>query len=187
MMTIEVFQKLKERVAEIEKIKPIREDDLCLILLMALNKFRDLILGNASADASIFQEKEMLLSLVTKLLNKELKNISQNNNNDVIYVLFLYLTDLDKRKDANTGKEVPNPAILLYAVSLKEHEDIKIRKEAIKQIEIFEKLEDQSGDNKILPDLIAEVKKFFTRNEIFIFEDLESFEDHMNFKQGVQF
>lgn len=187
MMTIEVFQKLKERVAEIEKIKPIREDDLCLILLMALNKFRDLILANASADASIFQEKEMLLSLVTKLLNKELKNISQNNNNDVIYVLFLYLTDLDKRKDANTGKEVPNPAILLYAVSLKEHEDIKIRKEAIKQIEIFEKLEDQSGDNKILPDLIAEVKKFFTRNEIFIFEDLESFEDHMNFKQGVQF
>jgi hypothetical protein len=101
MMTIEVFQRLKERVAEIEAIKPIREDDLCLILLMALNKFRDLILEHASADASIFQEKEMLLSLVTKLLNKELKNISQNNN-DVIYVLFLYLTDLDKRKDANT-------------------------------------------------------------------------------------
>lgn len=101
--------------------------------------------------------------------------------------MFLYLTDLDKRKDANTGKEVPNPAILLYAVSLKEHEDIKLRKEAIKQIEIFEKLEDQSGDDKILPDLIAEVKKFFTRNEIFIFEDLQSFEDHMNFKQGVQF
>ena len=76
MMTIEVFQKLKERVAEIETIKPIREDDLCLTLLMALNKFRDLILEHASADASIFQEKEMLLSLVTKLLNKELKNIS---------------------------------------------------------------------------------------------------------------
>jgi len=184
MMTIEVFQKLKERVAEIEAIKPIREDDLCLILLMALNKFRDLILEHASADASIFQEKEMLLSLVTKLLNKELQNISQNNN-DVIYVLFLYLTDLDKRKDAKTGKEVPNPAILLYAVSLKEHEDIKLRKEAIKQIEIFEKLEDQSGDNKILPDLMSAVKKFFTRNEIFIFEDLESFEEHMNFKQGV--
>jgi hypothetical protein len=126
----------------------------------------------------------MLLSLVTKLLNKELQNISQNNN-DVIYVLFLYLTDLDKRKDAKTGNEVPNPAILLYAVSLKEHEDIKLRKEAIKQIEIFEKLEDQSGDNKILPDLMAAVKKFFTRNEIFIFEDLESFEEHMNFKQGV--
>lgn len=32
---------------------------------------------------------------------------------------------------------------------------------------------------------MAEVNKFFTRNEIFIFEDLESFEDHMNFKQGV--
>ena len=184
MMTIEVFQKLKERVAEIEAIKPIREDDLCLILLMALNKFRDLILEHASADASIFQEKEMLLSLVTKLLNKELQNISQNNN-DVIYVLFLYLTDLDKRKDAKTGNEVPNPAILLYAVTLKEHEDIKLRKEAIKQIEIFEKLEDQSGDNKILPDLMAAVKKFFTRNEIFIFKDLESFEEHMNFKQGV--
>ena len=74
----------------------------------------------------------MLLSLVTKLLNKEMKNLEKNFNNEVVYVLFLYLADLDRRKDKNASKEVPNPAILLYSISLKEHEDIKIRKEAIK-------------------------------------------------------
>lgn len=42
-LAIEAFTKLKARVAEIAKVKPIREDDLCLILLMALNKFRDII------------------------------------------------------------------------------------------------------------------------------------------------
>lgn len=139
-LAIEIFTKLKARVAEIEKVKPIREDDLCLILLMSLNKLRDLINTNSSLDTSIQQEKEMLLSLVTKLLNKEIKSINSNFNNELIYILFLYLADLDKRRDSKTQQEIPNPSILMYSISLKEHEDIKIRKEAIKQIEIFEKV-----------------------------------------------
>ena len=79
----------------------------------------------------------MLLGLVTKFLNKELLHM-HHQNSDLIYVLFLYQTSLDHRKDAQTGKDIPNPATLLYAISLKEHEDIKIRKESSRQIEHFE-------------------------------------------------
>jgi len=43
MLAIEVFEKLILRVNEINKVKPIREDDLCLILMHALNKLRDII------------------------------------------------------------------------------------------------------------------------------------------------
>jgi hypothetical protein len=43
MLTIEVFEKLRERVEEIQRLKPIREDELCLIYMEALNKFRDII------------------------------------------------------------------------------------------------------------------------------------------------
>lgn len=88
----------------------------------------------------------------------------------------MYLASLDKRNDQTTGKEVPNPAILLYSISLKEHEDIKIRKEAIKQIEIFEKLEGLNENSNILPSLMEEVVKFFERNEMHIFDSrLEQF------------
>lgn len=64
-------------------------------------------------------------------------------NNELIYILFLYVASLDIRRDS-AGNEVPNPAILLYSISLKEHEDIKIRKEAVKQIEIFDKLDNKT-------------------------------------------
>jgi hypothetical protein len=43
MLTIEAFEKLRERVEEIHRVKPIREDELCLIYMEALNKFRDII------------------------------------------------------------------------------------------------------------------------------------------------
>jgi len=41
---IEAFEILSARMYDIEIIrKPVREDDICLILLEALNKFRSLI------------------------------------------------------------------------------------------------------------------------------------------------
>ena len=43
MLTIEVFEKLRERVESIQKVKPIREDELCLIYMESLNKFRDIM------------------------------------------------------------------------------------------------------------------------------------------------
>ena len=70
MLAIEAFQKLKERVAQIERIKPVREDDLCLILLQALNKFKDIIELNYKRDKSILKQKVMLLDLIVKMMNK---------------------------------------------------------------------------------------------------------------------
>jgi hypothetical protein len=85
----------------------------------------------------------MLLSLVVKLLNKELvlsNSAARSSNNELIYILFLYLSSLDIKVNESTQIEIPNPAILLYSINLKEHEDIKIRKVAQQQISIFEKL-----------------------------------------------
>ena len=70
------------------------------------------------------------------------QNLSQN---ELIYLLFLYLGSLDKKINRHTMQEMPNPTILIYAIQLQEHDDIKIRKEALKQIENFEKLETQTG------------------------------------------
>jgi hypothetical protein len=50
VLIIEAFQKLIERAAEIKNIKPIRDDDQCLILMQALNKYRDIIESNQSSD-----------------------------------------------------------------------------------------------------------------------------------------
>lgn len=61
MLAIEVFQKLIIRVTQIHKVKPIREDDLCLILMHALNMFREIIETNKGKDKAILSEKEMLL------------------------------------------------------------------------------------------------------------------------------
>jgi hypothetical protein len=87
------------------------------------------------------------LSHITKLINKELEKLNPQNlsQNELIYLLFLYLGSLDKKINRQTMQEMPNPTILIYAIQLQEHDDIKIRKEALKQIENFEKLESQTG------------------------------------------
>ena len=51
--------------------------------------------------------------------------------------MFLYLASLDKEVDPVTKQEAPNPKLLIYSIQLQDHEDIKIRKEASKQLEVF--------------------------------------------------
>lgn len=83
---------------------------------------------------------------VTKILNKHLlsvvyqnqQDVAESTNSEMIYILFLFLASLDKRYN-DKGLTLPNPSILFYATSLKEHADIKIRKEANRQIELFDK------------------------------------------------
>jgi hypothetical protein len=53
MLSMEVFDKLLARFSEIEKIKPIRDDDLCLVLMHALNKFRDIMHQHCQKDDTI--------------------------------------------------------------------------------------------------------------------------------------
>ena len=78
MVAIEAFEKLRERVSECQQIrKPIREDELCLVLMEALNKLRDIIEKHFETDKSIQSQKEILLKLVTKFLNIELLTLRQ--------------------------------------------------------------------------------------------------------------
>jgi hypothetical protein len=59
------------------------------------------------------------------------------SQNELIYLCFLYLSSLDKHIDPETGSIILNPRILVFSIQLQEHEDIKIRKEALKQIDAF--------------------------------------------------
>ena len=58
---IEAFEILTARMHDIEVIrKPVREDDICLILLEALNKFRSLIEQLIQGDQSHEETKTFL-------------------------------------------------------------------------------------------------------------------------------
>ena len=61
MLIIEVFNNLLQRVIELHHVKPIRDDDECLILMQALNKYRTLIEKHQVTDECIRSEKELLL------------------------------------------------------------------------------------------------------------------------------
>jgi hypothetical protein len=41
-------------------------------------------------------------------------------NNEIIYVLFLFVVTLDKNLD-NEGNAIANPSVLFYAITLKEN------------------------------------------------------------------
>lgn len=162
-----MFERLVERVEHIGKVKPIREDEECLILIQSLNKLRDLICLNKE-DQEMNSHKSLLLSKVSKMLAAELINYSQSkaSQSEVIYLLFLYLSSLDTYK-LNT-QEVPNAKILVFSIQLQDHEDIKIRKEAARQLDLFQNLHSV----EVLPDLVIEVKHFFDRNQVNIFDKL---------------
>jgi hypothetical protein len=84
----------------------------------------------------------MLLKAVTNLLNKELASLEPSNpsQNELVYLLFLYLASLDRNfttTEQGETREVPDPKILVYSIQLQDHDDIKIRKEALRQIDAF--------------------------------------------------
>ena len=147
-----------------------------------MNKFRDIIEAHQESDPKIATEKSLLIGLVVKLMNQELAAMLQSSQaqNEILYVLFLYLSTLDRMKD----QKVPNPRILLYSSSLKDHEDIKIRNAAGKQIEVFEGI---SSMSESLPQFIEEVKEFYLRNQMHIFGSEDELREHLHFKHGTQF
>ena len=87
---------------------------------------------------------------------------------------------------------------------MKEHDDIKIRKEASRQIEHFEAIvssfEGKKGQkdenstekkmiikNTILVPLVDEVKKFYERNDIQIFGSTQQLKEYIHVTQGSSF
>ena len=77
VISIEAFQFLCERMVQILNVKAVREDDICLILLEALNKFRDILDVQGGKDLNLESEKQILMRQVVKILNKELLKLSQ--------------------------------------------------------------------------------------------------------------
>ena len=73
--------------------------------------------------------------MISKRLDGELERLAHfgsdleyARNNEIIYLLFIFLAAMDNK----------SASVLFYAISLKDHSDIKIRKEAGRQIERFD-------------------------------------------------
>lgn len=114
-IAIDAFQHLRTIVQDLENQgKEIRSDDTALCYIEALNKLRDCYEKNLK-DAN---KRSLLIGYVLNYLNKEGKC-----NQEIVYLLFLYLSRLEQGS-ANSS------SVLLYSIILKDHPDIKIKKEA---------------------------------------------------------
>ena len=72
--------------------------------------------------------------MLTKFVENYLEREGKNSDAEIVYILFLYLSRL--------GGNRLSPGILLNSIILRTHDDIKIRKEAVNQLERFTKAED---------------------------------------------
>jgi len=91
----------------------------------ALNKLRDCFEQNVT---DLEQKETLLVKIVSFLHSSEARD---SKNSELLYILYLYVARLDK--------DNLKADLLLHSVNLRDHIDIKIRKEAIQQIERFEK------------------------------------------------
>lgn len=116
-IAITIFQRLKDRVVDLEHdgILGIRSDMEALSYIEALNKLRECYQQNLKDT----NKRNMLESFVLNYLNKE----GMKCNSEITYLLFLYLSKLDQG--------AMNSSVLLYSILLKDHEDIKIKREAL--------------------------------------------------------
>jgi hypothetical protein len=114
-IAINTFNHLRTRVAELEDLgqTAIRNDFIANNYIESLNRFRDCYEANLGETT----KRNIILNFVLNLLNKE-----ANANPEIIYLLFLYLSRLDQGQF--------NSSVLLHSIILKDHIDIKIKKEA---------------------------------------------------------
>jgi hypothetical protein len=84
----------------------------------------------------------------------------QPENAELLYILYLYVARLDK-------ENLSAPS-LLHSVNLKDHPDIKIRKEVLSQLEKFEKASESQLKGLLMPFLESLRLLFLTeKNPIF--------------------
>ena len=93
-------------------------------------------------------------------------------NNEIIYLLFIFLVSIDSK----------SASVLFYAISLKDHSDIKIQKEANRQIERFDTwISEVDGANGL--SLIASVCQaavhFYERSGVPIASGTDVLKDHV--------
>jgi hypothetical protein len=70
---------------------------------------------------------------------------ADKKNSELLYILYLYVARLDKDK--------LTAPLLLHSVNLKDHIDIKIRKEALWQLERFDKCSEEKTKGLLAPFL----------------------------------
>jgi len=100
----------------------IRNDHLANNYLESLNRLRDCY-EQKLTDTS---KRNMIVGHVLSSLNKE---SASTTNPEIIYLLFLYLVRLDSGRF--------NSSVLLHSIILKDHPDIKIKREAQRQLDKF--------------------------------------------------
>jgi hypothetical protein len=97
----------------------------------------------------INQKETLLAKIVSFLHSSEARDAK---NSELLYILYLYVARLDK--------ENLKADLLLHSVNLRDHVDIKIRKEALQQIERFEKASLAQTSGMLAPFLDA-IKHLF--------------------------
>jgi hypothetical protein len=123
-IAMSTFERLKLRIAELEHdgFTAIRNDPTANNFIESLNRLRDCY-EEKLKDAN---KKSMIVSYVLNSLNKE---TTTKTNAEIIYLLFLYLIRLDSGSF--------NSSVLLHSIILKDHNDIKIKREALRQLDNF--------------------------------------------------
>ncbi len=87
---MQTFDKLKARMNEVQG--SVREDELCLTYMEALNKLRDCYEKNLEES----EERELLISKVDRFMFSQ--ESRDPKNSELLYILFLYIAKLDKEK-----------------------------------------------------------------------------------------
>lgn len=114
-LAIGTFERLKNRIdyLEGESHLIIRNDTIANNYIESLNRLRDCYEHNLKD-----QEKK---SMIIKYVLTQFES-NETFNDEIVYLLFLYLVRL------NNG--LHSSSVLIHSIILKDHKDIKIKKEA---------------------------------------------------------
>jgi hypothetical protein len=93
--------------------------------------------------------KREVVAYVLDSLNRE------SNAPHIVYLLFLYLVRLDDGSNTST--------ILLHSIILREHADIKIKKEATRQIESVNQSLAEKSPALVLARYLRDVEHFLAK------------------------
>ena len=97
---------------------------------------------------------------------------SEKKNAELLYIVYLYVARLDKDK--------LTAPLLLHSVNLKDHPDIKIRKEALSQLERFE----NKNLTNFLGPFMEQIRLWFLSIENPM---LSLIVENISLKQGLQY
>lgn len=119
-IAISTFEKLKLRIEELEDNhnQAVGSDEIATNYIESLNRFRDCYETKLTDN----EKRKTVVNYVLASINNE-----TYKNSNIVYLLFLYLVRLDDGTNA--------ASILLHSIILKDHSDIKIKKEAWRQLD----------------------------------------------------